>query len=1163
MSLRFIIGRAGSGKTRQCLAEIKQHQQQKPEKPLVYLVPEQATFHMEKNLLEFCGLDGTMQVHVLSFQRLAWRVLQETGGGIYPVLDKVGKALILRRILEKNRKQMKAFARVMDTPGFLEKLAEVMAEFKAYNTTPGKFVSCLESLAGPKEDALRGRLEDLVLVYSEYEDYLANKYLDTEDLLRKLARKVPLSVFLDGAGIWLDGFHGFTPQEYKVIREILLKTSGVSITLCLDREHLNKSLTETDTFYPPWETWRKLVEISRETGCREEYLFLDYGMAHRFSRREELAHLEKSFFEAVAPFAGEAAGLKLTAAANRRAELEGTAQRILNLCREKGLRFQDIAVLFRDISPYESLLPAVFNDYGIPYFLDKKRPLRHHPLLDLLEGALEVVESGWNHEPLFRCLKTDLLPVSRREVDLLENYCLSHGIRGSRWTDGKPWGYMRRCTLEEEYRQEEAGTASEEETELKRINRAREKAIPALGRLEAGLRKARTARDFAVSIYNLLEELAAACKLQYWSRKAEEEGELEEAQLHSQVWQKVMELLEQFVQVLGEQEINVREFSRVLKSGLESIELGLIPPRLDQVLVGTLDRSRNPDLKAVFVLGANEGVLPKRISEEGFFSDDEKEILGKMRVELAPTSEKRLFAEQFLVYLALTRASDFLQVSFPASDEEGRALSPSFLFEHLGRIFPSARESNGWPGGQAKEVTDMALDCLVNPRPVMGCLGANLRRAADGEPVEPLWWDVYNWFLNEKEWQKPLALVVNGLSQANREERLPLPLVRRLYGSSLLTSISRLERFKACPFSYFLNYGLKLKEREEYKLKALDLGRFFHAAIERAYRRLEGEGLDLAGLDEHRLSGLVESTVDEIVPQLQNELLLSTSRYRFLTRKFRRTVTRALRVLREHELRGTFRPVGLEMSFGPEGRLPGLRLKLASGGTIVLQGRIDRVDAARGENGYYLRVIDYKSGNPTLSLMEIFYGLKIQLVAYLDVVMTHARELIGEEALPAGVFYFTIQDPIVAGDKPLERGEIESRILKELRMKGYLLKDPQAIMLMDSSINGRSELIPAAMKKNGELYKDSGCLLTRDEFSSLRLHVENLLTEIGEEIMAGEISIQPYRYKGSSPCAYCSYQAVCRFDPAVAGETYRVLPVREPGEIWRELGIRKEAVDNG
>lgn len=1156
MTLRFIIGRAGTGKTHQCVAEIAARQRENPRQTLIYLVPEQATFYSEKNLLEDTGLAGTFSAQVLSFQRLAWRVLQETGGGGQPLLNEVGKSLIVRRLLDRDRGKYQAFAQVMDTPGFVAEALKGLSELKTYQVSPPQLHEAIAALAGLSTGAFRLKLADLSQLYSEYNQYIANHYLDSEAFLEKLIVKLPQAAFLEGAEVWLDGFNGFTPLEYEVIRGLLAKVTRVNVALTLREEDLAVQLDELDLLYPAWETWERLSKMAAQSGCTiEKTLALHYGEKHRFMNSPELARLEESFFGAEEPFPcleeSPKSALRLVQAANRRVEVEGAAQEVLRLCREEGYRFGEIAVFFREYAPYENLLPAVFADYAIPYFLDQKKPLSHHPLLDLLSAALEILEDGWNYEAVFRYLKTDLAPVSRAEADLLENYCLSHGISGKRWQKDEYWQYLRRYSLRE------AGPeklTAQEAAQLKRINKAREKASAALNTLEAKVRAASNAGEVTQALYELLTELNVAGKLEAWGRAAEAQGKMDEAQLHSRVWQQALGLFEQLIKVLGEQRLSIPEYNRIVKSGLEAMELGLVPLGLDQVQVGTLGRSRNPHMRAVFILGAADGVLPARISEDALFTDEERKMLQKVGVELGPSSEKLLFAEQFLVYQSLTRASDFLQLSCPMADEEGRALKPSALFEFIGK-----------PVRYVQAEPDFAVDSdfLAHPVPALGYLAGGLRNLSEGKRISPLWWDVYDWFNEKQDWQKRLSLVTSALIHKNSEKPLPPRLVRNLYGKKLLASVSRLEKFRSCPFSYFLTYGLFLKEREEYKLQAPDLGNFFHAALESSHNTLRAAGLQLADLTETQLVQLVGETVGRIAPQLQNELLLSTARHRYLTRKLQRTVLRASRVLREHERRGTFRPVGLEIDFGQDARIPGLTFTLQDGSVLALQGRIDRVDLAQGEDGAYLRIIDFKSGQAGLSLLEIYYGLKLQLLTYLDVALKGASDLIGVEARPGGILYFRIRDPLLNTDGPLTSEEVERKIMKELKMSGYILKDEQVVRLMDKDIDGYSDLVPAAMKKDGEFYAGSGQLLTPEEFSVLMGYVEKVLQETGEEILSGHVAISPYRFKGLSPCRYCLYHAVCRFDAASPGEKYRELPLKEPEEVWAEITAAAGGVADG
>ena len=1165
MTLRFIIGRAGVGKTHLCLEEINSKMQDGLGKTRILLVPEQATFQMEKMLLEYCGVEGTMDTQVLSFQRLAWRVLQETGGGIQPVIDDLGKSLVLRLLIEQNGDKLKAFRRVMDKPGFIAKLRESIAEFKVYKVATDRLAQCLEELKGEGAEDLQCKIEDLLILYSAYQQYLSDKYLDSDDYMRLLAEKMHSAPLLLEAEVWIDGFHGFTPLELEVLRELLIKFKQVNITLCLDGSLLQRKLSETDLFYPSWETFQRLQQIAQEVNCPLlEHTVLVPGAKQRFSEKSELAALESHLVTGHPPCPEKAEALKLVAASSRRVELEGVAREITRLCREEGFRYKDIALLIRNIDCYENLLPIVFGEFSISYFDDRKRPLVQHPLLDLLRGVLEVAEKGWKYEPIFRYLKTDLVPVSRKEVDLLENYCLAYGIRGGRWTDGKPWTYRKVLTLNQDDDTHNEPT-QEERAFLRRINKARQKASTALYTATLSLKDGRYAIDYVQALYALLEDLSVAKKLEYWSKTAEDEGLLEDAQIHGQVWHMFIDLVDQLVEVLGQEELSLQQFINILESGLESIEMGLIPPGLDQVLIGSVDRSRNPALKAVFLLGVNEGILPARYFDQRLINDDERQILSKLDVNLAPTGSQLLFTEQFVIYNALTRASEYLWISYPMSDEEGKALSPSLLMQRLalwlqeGSINLAIQELIPAERGQ------FDLADLTRPAPVLNALAQALRLAVQGQEIDPYWFGIYNWYLKQEKWQEPLSRISAALLEQNREDNLTREEAGLLYGlnpgggrrTQFSTSISRLEKYKACPYAHFINYGLHLKEREEFKLKSPDLGQFFHAALEGIYSSLAKQNQALLDLSASEIKMLIEQVVEDLIPRLQNELLLSTARYRYLSRKLKRTVERAVTILREHERRGTFRPLGIELSFGPRGTIPGLQLTLRDGTIIELQGRIDRVDGALGPQGYYLRVIDYKSGSPGLSLLEVFYGLKLQLLAYLQVLLKEAPALVQQEARPGGVLYFSIQDPFITSDGPLAASEVEKRILKELKMKGYLLKENEAVKAMDGEINGYSDLIPAGLSTNGDFYKSSESLLSEEQFSGLCRHVEKLLTEISEEILAGNTAIQPYRYKGKKACKFCLYQAICRFDPVIPGNSYRNLGHKDPVQVWEEMGIQR------
>lgn len=1147
MTLRFIIGRAGAGKTRACLDEVREELRRQPAgEPLLLLVPEQATFQTEYALAATPGLGGFMRAQVLSFRRLAYRVLQEVGGAARQHIGDLGKRMVMRRLLETHRGRLKVFQRSAGQPCFADEVTSLLGEMKTYCVGPEDLEAAAGELRGRGgAGLLADKLSDLALLYGSLEEYLAGRFTDPDDYLNLLADRLEESRLVCGARVWVDGFSGFTPQEYRVLAAVIRAARQVNLALCTDPGSLAGSIDETDPFYPLRETYDKICQLAAgDRVAVERPLVLGAGPARY--ENPAIARLERFFYKRPAP-PGDVppGGVVLAAAAGPRAEVEGVAREITALCRDQGFRYRDIVVLLRDLGPYARLIPMVFADYGIPVFIDQKRPVMHHPLVELVRSALETVVRDWAYDPVFRFLKTDLTPLSREEVDLLENYVLAHGIRGSRWTDGRPWEYRRRLTLEEdrEITELEAG-------ELAEINSIRGQAAAALRSFHEELSRAGDVRGMTAALFGLLESLEVPRRLESWSRRAEQEGRLELAREHTQVWGGLINLLDQVVEALGDEPLTVGEYAAVLDSGFESMRLALIPPGLDQVVVGSLERSRSPEAKAAFVLGVNDGVLPARAPDQGILSGPDRDRLQVLGLHLAPGARRKAFDEQYLVYIALTRSSRRLYLSYPLADDEGAARTPSPVVARVRELLPGLEEQV-WPIEPNAAVAD-DLVFIAGPGRALSYLAGRVREAVAGRPVDPLWWDVYNWFaLNRRE---ECARVLSGLFYSNREGRLPAPVARALYGRSLKTSVSGVEKFRACPFAHFLSHGLKLQERAECKLRAPDLGQFFHAALKIFGDRVQEMGLDWGRLSREQCLDLAGEVVEALAPRLQSEILLSSPRSRYLAGKLKKTVQRAALVLSEHSRRGRFRPVGLELAFGPDGDLPSATFILADGSEMVLTGRIDRVDAARGEDGVYLRVIDYKSGRTGIKLADIYHGLRLQLLAYLDLAVEQAHRLVGGEARPGAILYFQIDDPLVKtdGGVPPEQ-ELEQRILKELRMTGLVLAEEKVVRLMDAGLTGDSDLIPVQLKKEGGFAARSA-VLTREQFGLLRAYLRAQLVSAGNDILGGVVDISPYRRGTFRSCRYCSFKPVCQFDILLEGNVYRLLKDEDKDAIWQKLG---------
>lgn len=1153
MKLGFILGRAGTGKTHLVLQAIRRELQERPDgPPIVLLTPEQATFQMERALLAEAPVRASSRAQVLSFQRLAVRVMQAAGGGARPRLGELGKRMVLRAIIQRHENALKLFGAAARQHGFVDKLARTLTELKQYRVGPQELARRAPHAAAANP-ILGMKLHDLSLVYQSFNEYTAHRFIDPDDVLDVVAELLPASGLLAGARVWVDGFTGFTPQELEVLRALWRVAERMDVALCLD------PAGDAEPFVPTRETYERLRNMAAEDGVEvEEPVVLDGRPPQRFRRAPLLAHLERELFrrpgqvfrgeEASGGAAGGEPPLKIVAAANPRLEVEAAAREIVRLCRERGWRYRDIAVIVRDLAPYQDLVEAVFSDYGIPYFIDSRRSLSHHPLVELVRSALEAATGGMRTEAVVRCLKTDFFPVTRDEVDKLENYALAHGIDRDGWLQTEPWRYVRRYTLAPE----EEKLSAEEEAQLAEINGVRERALAPLRDLRRELLQARTGRDMAAALWRFLERLNVAGALERWMAEADAAGRPEEVQEHQRAWQGIIQLLDEYVGALGATSPEPVEFRQIIEAGLETLRVGLIPPSLDQVMVGSVERSRQPDIRAAFILGAGEGRFPAAPAEDVIFTDAEREQLAALRVELSPTSKQQLLREQYLLYVSLTRASDYLWISYPAADAEGQELAPSPVVRRLLRLFPHVRETSE----PLEPVTDEELlGRVTNARQLAAAVAARLRRHRAGEAAGFVWWHLYGWIASDEALRRTARPVFAALNHHNRVPPLPAEVAAALFGTPLQGSVSRLETYAACPFQHFARYGLRLEERPRLVLDAALTGTFVHAALRLLVERILERNLDWGALAEEEALALADECVDRLIPHLAGEILLSSARYGYLAEAMRRSVRRAVKILTEHARHSRFRPVHVELAFGrgSEG-IPPLALDLADGGRLELSGQIDRIDAADGRSGRWVRIIDYKSSRRDLRLAEVVHGLSLQLPIYLAVVLELAEKgvLLGGKARPAAIVYFPVRETLLRKDAPVPEEQLEKLLRRELRMRGLFLADPEVLQMLADDVVGGSDFIAAAVTKAGTVDKRTSAA-SEDDFAALVRFARGKAAALAENIRSGDIQVAPYALGERTACQLCSFRSICQFDPLVEGNGYRRLEMYDRDQAWAAI----------
>ncbi|WP_340003171.1 helicase-exonuclease AddAB subunit AddB [Oceanobacillus sp. FSL K6-0127] len=1144
MGLRFIMGRSGTGKSGRTLDEIKEKLLANPQgSPIFYVVPDQMTFQQEFALFNDEHIKGSIRAQVVSFSRLAWRILQETGGGTRQFISSIGLQMMLRKIIEEKQGEWQVFQKAMEKQGFLNQLEQMITEFKRYQVTPEILHMQMEHMnqfvhKEPGEVALVNKLDDLVYIYEKLIAALKDHYMDGEDQLQLLAEKIGESSILKDAEIYIDGFHSFTPNELVVVEALMKQCHSVTITLAVDNP--NDTISELDLFHQTSETYHILKQIAYENYVMVDETIVMHPANGRFKDRPYFAHLEQNFDVRPSPeFHGEVP-IQIAEAVHPRAEVEGVAQEILRLVREEKYRFQDIAIFIRQTDVYHDLIQTIFDDHDIPVFIDEKRTMLNHALIEFIRSMLDIVEGNWRYDAVFRVLKTGFIPVSNQKfpltndaIDELENYVLEYGIRSrERWFSDEEWKFQRFRGFDNNVQ-----TDMEKQTQ-ERINAYRAQIVKALQPFDEQIRKAATVRELSEITYLLLEKLGVPKRLEEMRTYYDEHGKIEKGREQEQVWAAVIQLFDEMVEMAGDEPMKLATFRATLDAGFETLKFAHVPPSMDHVIVGTVDRSRLSGVQCAFLLGVNDGIWPLKPPADSMINEEERALLAENGMKLAESGKRQLLDDWFYMYIAFTAAQDRLMISYPLSDEEGKAKMPSQLIKRIEDLFPSC--CNHLLLQDPDELAE-AERFITAPVKTRSALTAQLARSQKGYPIQPVWWEVYNWYVEHQPKYSTTYKILQSLYYENKPSNLAKDTVEELYPKQVKASVSRLETYYRCSYQHFAKYSLKLDERRTYKLDAPDIGQLFHEALKIITDWIQGEGKDFAQLTKKDADGYAGKAVFNLAPILQHQILHSSNRYKYIQQKLQEVIARATYILSEQARQSNFSPVGLELGFGDKEKLPPLKMQLSNGYELLLRGRIDRVDKALNEDNLYLRIIDYKSSAKGLNLMEVYYGIALQMLAYLDVVLTHSEQWLGTKASPAGVLYFHVHNPMISSKQKMNDDQISEEIFKNYKMQGLLLSDEEIVKMMDNSLeSGSSQIVPAGIKKNGGFYGYSK-IADQETFSSLQHHIHQLMRNAGLDMTSGGVDLNPYQHKEQIACTFCPFHSVCQFDPELRENNYRKL----------------------
>lgn len=1134
MGLKFYFGGSGAGKSARVYRDVIEWSLREPKRRFFVIVPDQFTMQTQKDLVSRHPDRGIMNIDVLSFGRLTHRILEEVGGEDIPVLDDTGKNLILRKVASGLKDRMKVLGRGLNRPGYIHEIKSVICELMQYGIGVEEVGRMAETAKG--RGLLCAKLTDIGLLYEAFLNYIHERFITTEESLDLLCRALPRSALIRDSVVVFDGFTGFTPLQNRVLQELMTLCKQVWVTILIDTaEDPFKIDGEQKLFHLSKKTTISLCKLQEEAGAgREEDVYLSGAPVKRHEGNAFFDCLERGLFRTgnrASREAQEAQDVcRIYKLDDPRREAEFVCRRILKLVRTRGYAYRDIAVVTGDLSEYADLLAAEFREHGIPFFIDQTNGIVLNPFVEGIRSALQVPLRGFSYEAVFHYLRSGVTPIPAEDVDLLENYVRAAGIRGRKQYES----IFTRHT-------KETGGDGEK---LARINGIRERVYQSLVPL---LAPARTMAERVRQLYAFTVQAGIEQRLAGYERRFTEEGAPAKAKEYAQIYRLVMELLEQMDALLGDEEIGAQEFYEILDAGLSEIRVGAIPQNVDRVVCGDMERTRFQEMKALFFIGVNDGIIPKSGGSGGMISDMDREFLSSADWELSPTPRQKMYIQRLYLYMNLTKPTEQLTLTYAAMGGDGKSRRRAYLIDTLTKMFPSLTVETRRRGEELEEA-ESVQDALHAFVPMLRSYAAGLYER-DGESLGRLK-RLYHMLSGDGSVRERTRQLTEQAFYKYRDTRLPRALAEALYGSMLSNSVSRMERFAECEYHHFLEYGLRLAEREEFEVTGRDLGTLYHEILSLFSEELTKRGLDWFGFTREQGRELLGEVMDAYTAQFAGSILYSSARYEYLIHTLRGVMERSVETLQYQLKKGVFRPKGFEISFQTLEDLDSVSVALSDTEKMKLRGRIDRIDTYEDAEHVYVKVIDYKSGDKDFDLVTVYYGLTLQLVLYMNVALEkEQKEHREKQAVPAGLFYYHLDNPYVEQDGTMDEEAVDREIRKALRMKGIVNADAGVIGMMDGEIasGGRSDTIPAQIRVDGTVSGtshayDKGTLQTISSYVNLKIR------EISEGILQGRIAKNPYEYKDKDACGYCRYREVCGFDEGLPG--YEKRRLGNPEDAW-------------
>lgn len=1109
MSIRFVFGPAGSGKSTLIQDELIKESVSAPKDNFLLIVPDQFTMQTQMDIVKRTPYKGILNIDVLSFGRLSYRVFSVTGKSEALILDDTGKSLVLRRVAGTVSEKMPYLGRNLNKIGYIHEVKSQISEFMQY----GLSVKDVENMSAKMPDGLlKKKLYDLSIIYGEFCKFNKDKFITNEETLDLLCEKIAEAPFIKGATIVFDGFTGFTPIQERVVLSLCKYAKEVVVTF-------NLSLPETPDLVGLEE---KLFYLSRKGALRLKTKASDLGIEigadtiltdtknGRFKDNPEFAALEAGLFRSpFCPYDKEPENIFVTQAENIETEVSDIALKIYNLIKSERYAYRDIAVITGDLSTYGNSFERRLKELGMPVFIDKTHALILNPFIEYIKSGLKMLISDFSYESVFHYLRSGFTDFDESETDCFDVYVKSLNIRG-------------RSAYSKPFKKREKGLKDKAmaDAEIKEHDAFREKLYREISVL---LTEGNTASDYVRSLYTFIKNNNSYERLEEYARSFETENDLSRAREYSQVYKAVMELLDTIDSLIGKEQMTLQEFYNIFEAGISEIEVGIIPRNVDRIVVGDIERTRLSEIKVLFFAGVNDGNIPKATDKGGLLSLAERELLEESGWDLAPTPREEMYTQKLYLYMNLCKPTEKLYLSFSGTDTEGKGLRPSYLIEVIKKLFPKLEPKTA----DAKA----SLEKFVSVKDSERYYASLLRDYVNGTLSESelsLTESLYSYYKEKDD------LYYSDITEAAFKEYMAKPLseeiIKLIYGNTIKASISRMELYAGCAYAHFLKYGMGLKESEEYEFEASDLGNIYHGVLDCFSTELSRRGLGWTDFDKALGEEMVEKAVRDYCENYEQGILLNDDRSAYTITKITKIMQRTVDTLQFHLKKGRFIPESHEYSFERE-------VDLNKGKKMLLNGKIDRIDLFEEDNRIYVKIVDYKSSTHDIDITNVYHGIEQQLSIYMAEALYHERTLHKDkEVLPSALMYYTIDNPFISFKEGMNEESIEKEIRKELKVKGIFLGEDENIINLDENVMGDSEVIPINYKKDGTPDGRSvKRMLSKDEMANMLGYAERMVASIGNRIVEGDIQIKPYVSDDRDACKFCAYKGICRFDEKIPG----------------------------